>query len=197
MFSYRVEQAIRAATILHDGQIRKGSLAIPYISHLFSVAILLKDYTNDEDTLIAAILHDTIEDTDYTLKELSNDFGERVASLVLTLTEPPRHTVSSWLEQKKIYSQQIDSGPIEAVLIAAIDKMHNFRSMIDEYRSKQHTFKKDFGNKIEIRIEAYQHISNVINRRLSGPIISEYNASFFEYKEFLYEIKQNQENAAL
>jgi (p)ppGpp synthase/HD superfamily hydrolase len=192
MFSYRIEQAIRAATILHDGQVRKGSLAIPYISHLFSVALLLKDYTEDEDTLIAAILHDTIEDTDYTFEELRDDFGEKVTSLVRPLTEPPKHTVSSWLEQKKIYSQQVDNGPIEAVLIAAVDKMHNFRSTIDEYRTAQHAFTGDFGNNIEIRIEAYQHISNVINKRLEGPIINEYNTSFFEYKEFLYEIKQNQ-----
>ena len=60
MYSYRIEQAIRAATILHKGQLRKGSVPIPYVSHLFAVAMIAGDYTDNEDVLIAALLHDTL-----------------------------------------------------------------------------------------------------------------------------------------
>ena len=83
MYSYKVEQAIRAATILHQDQLRMGSVPLPYISHLMAVVLILSDYTNDEDTIVAALLHDTLEDTDYTLDELREDFGGPVAELVL------------------------------------------------------------------------------------------------------------------
>ena len=70
IYSYRVEQAIRAAAVLHNGQVRKGVSPYPFITHLVAVAFLLSDYSNDEDTVIAGLLHDTLEDTDYTPEEL-------------------------------------------------------------------------------------------------------------------------------
>ena len=64
-YSYRIEQAIKAASVLHREQVRKGSVPFPYITHLFAVAMIASDYTDDEDVIVAALLHDTIEDTDY------------------------------------------------------------------------------------------------------------------------------------
>ena len=82
MYSYRIEQALRAITILHKDQVRKGAMSIPYISHLFAVALIVSEYTKDEDTLIGALLHDTLEDTDYTGEELEQDFGGKVREKV-------------------------------------------------------------------------------------------------------------------
>ena len=75
MYSYRVEQAIRAAAILHKNQLRKGSAPLPYITHLVAVAMIAGDYTDNEDVIVGALLHDTLEDTDYTSTELQEDFG--------------------------------------------------------------------------------------------------------------------------
>lgn len=195
MYSYRIEQAIRAAAVLHRDQTRKGSMPFPYVTHLFSVATILPDYTNDEDVIIAALLHDTIEDTDYTPEELEEDFGGRVREIVDTLTEPKMNGERklSWNESKTAYAKQLKNGPREAALIAAVDKIHNFRTSVEEYYDDHNRFLQDFGKNLDERIEVYQNIANVINHRLEGPILNEFNHVFEEYKNFIYAIKKAQE----
>lgn len=195
MYSYRIEQAIRAAAVLHREQNRKGSMPFPYVTHLFSVATMLPDYTDDEDVIVAALLHDTIEDTDYTLAELEEDFGGRVREIVDTLSEPKEVNGQklSWSERKKTYAKQIKNGPKEAVLIAAVDKIHNFRTSVEEYYDEHNRFLTDFGKNLDERIEVYQIIANVINNRLEGAILNEFNHVFEEYKNFIYAIKKAQE----
>ena len=195
MYSFRIEQAIRAAAVLHIDQTRKGSMPYPYVTHLFSIAMLLMEYTDNEDVIIAALLHDTLEDTDYTLAEITEDFGGTVATLVDTLTERKEQGGQriSWTERKKIYAKQLKNGPKEAVMIAAADKIHNFRTSVEEYYEDHNRFLTDFGKNLDDRIEVYQIIANVINNRLSGPLLSEFNHVFTEYKNFIYDIKKSQE----
>lgn len=192
MYTYRVEQAIKAATILHDGQFRKGPIAVPFVSHVLSVGLLVREFTDNEATLVAAILHDTLEDSDYTLTELTEDFGTDVANLVQTLTEPSRLEVPDWAERKRIYTEQLKQGSDEALLIAAADKLHNFRSMVEDYYGHHQLFIQDFGKHIDTRLEVYQRIANIINQRLQSPIVPEFNHVFETYKEFLYDLKKNQ-----
>jgi (p)ppGpp synthase/HD superfamily hydrolase len=193
MYSYRVEQAIRAATILHQDQLRMGTLPLPYISHLIAVVLILSDYTDDEDTVVAAFLHDTLEDTDYTIDELREDFGGVVAEIVLTLTEPKvnkngiKHT---WLERKKAYAAQLKVGSEKALMIAAADKAHNFRTIVEEYHDDYKRFFQDFGPQTADRIEAYQTIANIINSRLKSDIVHEFNHTFTEYKKFLIDVEK-------
>lgn len=195
MYSFRIEQAIRAATVLHHDQNRKGSLPMPYVTHLFSVAMMLTEFTDDEDVIVAALLHDTVEDTDYTLAELEEDFGGRVKEIVDALSE--RMTIGeqkvSWTERKKNYAKQLKAGPIEAVMIAAADKTHNFRTSVEEYFEDHNRFLQDFGKNLDERLEVYQVIANVINNRLKGPLLAEFNNVFDQYKNFIYDIKKAQE----
>src|SRR3989338_7540945 len=117
MYSYRIEQAIRAASVLHKNQLRKGSMPFPYITHLVATAFTLMDYTDDEDVIIAGLLHDTLEDTDYTIDELQEDFGGRVREIVEAVTEPkstPENRVS-FKERKHVYTEKLKKGPKEAV----------------------------------------------------------------------------------
>lgn len=195
MYTYRVEQAIRAAAVLHKDQLRKGSMPFPYITHLIATAFTLIDYTHDEDVIIAALLHDTLEDTDYTIDELQEDFGVRVRELVETVTEPKSTSENkiSWREKKQIYAKQIKKGPLEAVLVAAADKIHNFRTLVEDYYDAPERFIQDFGSNFDERIEAYQNIANVINSRLEGPMLAEFNHVFDEYKEFILKIKEGEE----
>jgi (p)ppGpp synthase/HD superfamily hydrolase len=196
MYSYRIEQAIRAAAVLHKNQLRKGSMPFPYVTHLVATAFTLIDYTEDEDVIISALLHDTLEDTDYTLDELQEDFGGRVREIVEALTEPkstPEDRLS-FRERKQIYTNQLKKGPLEAVLVAAADKMHNFRTTVEDYTDAHERFIQDFGKNFDERIEVYQAISNVINNRLDGPILAEFNHVFEEYKQFLYTVKETEQN---
>jgi len=193
MYSYRIEQAIRAAAVLHKNQLRKGSMPFPYITHLVATAFTLIDYTKDEDVIVAALLHDALEDTDYTLDELQEDFGGKVRDIVEAVTEP-RSTVDnkiSFKDRKRAYVQQIKKGPIEAVLVAAADKMHNFRTTVEDYHDAPERFIQDFGNNFDERLESYQDVANVINNRLSGNILAEFNHVFSQYKTFLSNVKKN------
>lgn len=193
MYTYKVEQAIKAAALLHQDQLRKGPVELPYVTHLMSVMTILRDYTRDEDTLVAALLHDTLEDTDYTQDELKEDFGETVATYVLTLTEPKfdGERKLSWADTKKGYAKQLKGGPIEAVMIAAADKTHNFRTMVEDYYDNHDHYLRDFGTQLDTRLEAYQHIANTINSRLKDGIVHEFNHTFEEFKNFIFDVKES------
>jgi myo-inositol-1(or 4)-monophosphatase len=192
MYSYRIEQAIRAASVLHRDQLRKGSMPFPYVTHLMAVALILLDYTEDETTIIAALLHDTLEDTDYTFEELAEDFGYEVAELVQAVTEPAHvgETKLDWKERKKAYAKQLKKGPDAALLIAAADNTHNFRTIVEEYIEDHNRFLQDFGKNLTDRLEAYQEIANVINSRLENDIVHEFNHVFDEYKNFLTDVEK-------
>jgi (p)ppGpp synthase/HD superfamily hydrolase len=195
LYSYRIEQAVRAATILHKDQVRKGSAPLPYVSHLVATAFIAADYSNDEDTVIAALLHDALEDTDYTAAELEDDFGGVVRELVESVSEPkstPTEPIS-WVERKEIYIKQLKKADERALIVAAADKIHNLRSIVEDYYDDHKRFIADFGGSLEKRVEIYQKMANVLNQRLSGGILSEFNHVFEEYKNFVYAVKKASE----
>ncbi len=191
-YSYAIEQAIRAASVLHKDQVRKGSVPYPYITHLFAVATIVADYTDDESTIVAALLHDTLEDTDYTEEELNDDFGGVVKEIVISLTEPSvtEHNIANFAFQKKQYVKQLKDAPERALLIAAADKIHNMRSIVEEYYDDHSSFLAHFGGNLHDRLLMYQEISNVLNRRLKNSILSEFNSVFTEYKNFLHDVEK-------
>lgn len=197
MFSYRIEQAIRAAAVLHKDQVRKGDMPFPYITHLVSVAFMLHDYTDDENVIIAALLHDSVEDTDYTLEELQQDFGGTVRDIVAAISEPKQNSKGNhlpWRERKRTYLKQLKSAPADALLVAAADKVHNMRMIVEIYYDQPTALLKDFGGTLEERLEQYQDLANIFNRRLQNDIIHEFNHVFTEYKEFIYRVQsKNQE----
>ena len=182
MYSYRVEQALRAITILHKDQVRKGAIPLPYVSHLFAVAMIVMDYTDDEDTVIAALLHDTLEDTDYTPKELQEDFGGKVLELVLALTEPQDDESHqyTWKERKGRYAKALRDAPQESLLVAAADKIHNMRAMVEEYFDEHERFLSEFSGSLDDRLMQYQDIANALNRNLKSNILQEFNHVFTE-----------------
>lgn len=192
IYSFRIEQAIRAASILHKDQVRKGSAPLPYVSHLIATAFIAADYTDSEDVIIAALLHDTLEDTDYTAAELEDDFGGTVRELVETVTEPPREA-GDWEDRKNTYIKQIKKGSEDAAIIAAADKIHNLRSIVEDYYDDHSRFIADFGGSLEKRVEVYQKLSNVLNQKLQSSILSEFNHVFEEYKNFVYAVKKSTE----
>lgn len=195
MYSYRIEQAIRAAAVLHQEQKRRGKVPLPYITHLAAVAWLVADYSNNEDVVVAAWLHDTIEDTEYTADEIEEDFGEKVRKIVETVTEPKEIDGKKlkWKEKKVAYLNQLKTGPDAALLIAAADKIHNMRSIIEEYYDNHKAFIKDFPGSLDERAMQYQDLSNLLNRKLANDIIAEFNHVYSEYKNFLSHVKRSTE----
>ena len=83
--SPRLKEAIEVATKAHEGQLRKTGE--PYIIHPLAVKKILEEWGMDEDTVIAGVLHDTVEDTELSLKEIEDTFGKDVAFLVNGVTK--------------------------------------------------------------------------------------------------------------
>ena len=132
----KIEEAIIYATVMHQGKVRKlGN--IPYILHPLEVAQILSTMTDDQDVITAGILHDIVEDTDGTLKEIEKRFGERVAFLVSSESEndyPGETRVDSWKRRKeeslKILKRTDDQG-VRMLWLA--DKLANIRSVAGNY----------------------------------------------------------------
>ena len=154
--SPRFDSALAFASELHRTQERK-SLGVPYTSHLLAVTALVLENGGDEDTAIAALLHDAFEDQwtnriswyaddDWdrvaikvwgTLEEkVRHCWGDRVADIVNELTEerfPPGAEKPSWRERKLKYLEHLATASPEALLIAAADKLHNATCTLNEF----------------------------------------------------------------
>lgn len=89
MISDKVNLALKVASRAHRDQMRKGT-DIPYISHPVAVAMIVSGYTTDEDTIVASILHDILEDVEptvYSETDMRNDFGDEVVKIVKDVSE--------------------------------------------------------------------------------------------------------------
>jgi (p)ppGpp synthase/HD superfamily hydrolase len=192
-YSYRIEQALRASAILHKDQVRKGEIPYPYITHTVAVALIVSDYTQNEDVIVSALLHDTLEDTDYTREELHEDFGPIVRTIVESVTNPEAGEDETWTDRKKQYIKQLKEASEEALIVAAGDKIHNMRTMVEAYYDREEELLADFGGSLEERLTMYQEISNVFNRQLKSAILTEFNHVFEEFKQFVLESEKKRE----
>ena len=118
MYSYRIEQALKAASILHKDQVRKGIVPIPYVSHLYAVAMIAADYTDSEEVIVSALLHDTLEDTDYTPAELGEDFGEKVKNIVAHI---PKGSVLTYKQVAQKAGNEKASRAVANIMAANYD----------------------------------------------------------------------------
>lgn len=126
-------RAIRFAHRKHTevGQRRKWSNQ-PYITHPIAVVRLLMQYAEPtEAMLVAAALHDTVEDTNTTLEEIENNFGREVAELVYWLTDVAKPEDGNRATRMKINRDHIEAAPAEAQTIKAADSTHNLMRCVE------------------------------------------------------------------
>ncbi len=123
-----LERAYAEADKWHTGQMRKSG--DPYITHPLAVTTILADIGMTEPTLVAALLHDTVEDTPYTLEALRADFGDEVAVLVdgVTKLDKVQYGASAQAEtiRKMIVAMSRD---IRVLVIKLADRLHNMRTL--------------------------------------------------------------------
>ncbi len=184
----RIEKAIVRATVLHQSQKRKIS-GVPYIVHPYSVAFLLAHYTDDEDVIIAGLLHDTLEDIpEYTEEMLREEFGERACAIVKEVTEDftqaekEDHSIrgNNWRARKEKYLANLSNDSKEALLVATADKIHNMRSALDEYRIHGDSVWEKFKRNADNLIWFYTEAAKVINEHLEHPLVEEMNRLLLE-----------------
>jgi GTP pyrophosphokinase len=134
----RFRRAFELATTAHDGQVRQTGEQ--YITHPLIVAEILADYGMDEATLLAAILHDVVEDSDFTLEEIVEQFGEEVALLIDGVTKLDRIRFSTREEQQAATIRKMAiamAKDIRVLLIKLVDRLHNVRTLAPLPREKQ------------------------------------------------------------
>ena len=130
----RLYRAFTYADAEHKGQLRKDGT--PYITHPLAVAEIVADLGLDADSVIAALLHDTIEDTNATHEEVAKQFGETVAALVEGVTKLSRVQYTSKEEEQMENLRKMlmaMAKDIRVILIKICDRLHNMRTM--EYQT--------------------------------------------------------------
>ncbi|WP_424923660.1 RelA/SpoT family protein [Amycolatopsis acidicola] len=123
-----LQRAYDVAEELHREQRRKSG--DPYITHPLAVATILAELGMDTITLVAALLHDTVEDTGYSLEQLSEDFGDKVAQLVDGVTKLDKVKLGTAAEAETIRKMVIAMARDPRVLVIKLaDRLHNMRTM--------------------------------------------------------------------
>ncbi len=124
-----IEKAAAFAAKAHEGVFRKGT-RIPYITHPIEAAVIVSGFTEDEEMIAAALLHDVVEDAGVTREQLEADFGSRVAHLVADESEDK---TKSWFERKQNTVRRMSGASRDIKILMLGDKLSNIRSTARDY----------------------------------------------------------------
>ncbi len=123
-----IERAYRTAERYHEGQSRKSG--DPYITHPLAVATILAELGMTEPVIVAALLHDTVEDTPYTLEQLREEFSDEVARMVDGVTKLDKLTYGETAKAETIRKMiMATSEEVRVLVIKLADRLHNMRTL--------------------------------------------------------------------
>lgn len=170
----RFAAAVAWALELHAGQVRKAT-RVPYASHLLAVAALVLGYGGGEDEAIAAVLHDSIEDTEATRTEIEERFGPRVAAIVEGCSDADGTPKAPWRERKERHLDHLRSAAVDppTLLVAAADKLHNLQTLGADHRHLGDELWTRFNAGADDQLWYYRSITQIMSERLGGRIASD------------------------
>lgn len=119
---------------------------LPYITHLVGVSYIASTITKDEDVIIAALLHDVLEDIPgdiYSELDMRKQFGDWITDIVKTVSHEDDKYGKE--ESRSRYLQQISSGPVEACMVSASDLLHNSTDIVYVYKNDPDAIRNRFG----------------------------------------------------
>ncbi len=183
--SDRIKRAVKMASEAHEGQFRKTGE--PYIIHPMAVKKILEDWGMDEDTVIAGILHDTVEDTSLTLNDIKKEFGESVAFLVdgvtkLSTARNGMRDIDSYLPQTKdnFLRLLIALGDdIRVLIIKLADRLHNLRTLSALPPDKQKKIAKE-------SLEVFAPLADRLNMGLLRVEMADLAFKYVDPKRYAY-----------
>lgn len=178
----KIERAICTAGLLHRNQYRKGAeVKIFYISHPLSVAEILAKHTDDENILCAGILHDTLEDTEYTKQNMIDDFGEadydeEVFNIVNAVTEQDKRL--PWAVRKQQALEHIPLMGKDSRLVKSADVLHNLRAQLSDYEKEGDAIFARFNAPKEAQLERYiKLVGALMASPEDNPLITDLDAA--------------------
>ena len=171
MYSPRIESAITTMLEAHGLARRKAGRGFE-ATHVLSVALIAGEFGFDEDTVIAAVLHDTLEDTPLDPEVIRRRFGDHVLAVVEDVTEPPR--TRPWRERKEAYIGRLRASPrLAARAVASADKIHNLSSLVAGIEARGPAFIDAFTTGIDEMVWYQQSVYAMLAATWSHPILDE------------------------
>jgi (p)ppGpp synthase/HD superfamily hydrolase len=190
----RILEATELAWAWHGHQTRKGRAA-SYMSHLFQVKGLVIRAGGGPDAVIAALLHDGLEDApDPRERErrentIEERFGRAVLRIVLDCTDTkPSESGSSkgpWRERKERYVAQLSQAGAESRLVAACDKRQNLGDLVSDLRHEGPTTLERFNAGAEEQLWYFESLMEVFRPAIPGVLATELDALLSEFRELL------------
>ncbi|GIO24540.1 HD domain-containing protein [Oceanobacillus sp. J11TS1] len=168
------------ATKAHEGQVRKNSNE-PYITHPIRVAERLEKAGYSDDLISAGYLHDVVEDTSVSLKDIEQQFGKEVADLVASHTEDKS---KSWWERKTATVNHLQNAPKEVKYLIIADKLDNLLELEKEHKKFGDRIWKNFNAGYDQQKWYNQSIAEKMYSHLSPDEIPPY------FKEFEQAVKR-------
>lgn len=133
-YSSRLDEALGFVAEAFRHRVRKGS-GVPYLTHLLQVMVTVAEHGGDEDQMVAALLHDYLEDIrDADRDALAERFGEPVTRMVEALSDSTTHPKPPWAERKRAYLDKLAGEPGQVKLVCSADKLHNASCILRDYR---------------------------------------------------------------
>jgi GTP pyrophosphokinase len=172
-YSTRLDDAILLATDAFRYKVRKGS-GIPYLTHLVQVMVYVAEHGGDEDQMIAAVLHDYLEDIPGAkADDVEARFGPRVRRMVEALSDATTHPKPPWKERKLSYLEELRGEPAEVKLISAADKLHNARSIRRDFTTLGVDVFDRFTASKEETLWYYQSVVIALGEGWTHPLLDE------------------------
>lgn len=191
VLTYRFMEALQWAAWAHQGQIRKGSRT-PYISHPMAVAGLVMEHGSDEDQVIAALMHDLVEDQGGmdTLLQIKHRFGACVADIVDGCSDdaPLRgEPKKPWKERKERYLEHLAHASPAILLVSLADKVHNLRTIVTDLRELGDEAWERFTAKKEGSVWYYGELFGIFSQacekgKVPSPLFAEFKTSIEEMR---------------
>ena len=179
-----IKKALYFAAERHDGQYRKGG-RVPYIVHPVQVALGVCAYTDDEEIIAAAFLHDVLEDcADVSIGLLQKEFNDRIAQMVSEVSLVEGEKYATWKEKKEAYLTKIKKASKGALIIVAVDKMNNLRAYFDALRERGDAVARYFGGTPDEYRWYYTEIGTILMSTLGEhPVVKNYIAIWQSYQK--------------
>ncbi len=162
-----VRSALEQARADHAGQVRNGSGGMPYIEHPVTVAARLEEQGYGEEAVAAALLHDVVEDSETTLDELREKFGEAVAGIVGVLTDD--ESIESYRERKAEHRERVAAAGDEAMAIYGADKLTNVITLRAAYEDEGEAIRDEFKVPVELKLEIWEADLGLLREK--GPLL--------------------------
>ena len=168
-----VRDAFEAARHAHAGQVRSGSVGVPYIDHPLGVAERLAKHGFGDDVLAAALLHDVVEDSEMEVADVRARFGDPVSDLVEAMTDD--ETIESYEDRKEEHRRRVAEAGPTAMAIFAADKVTNVEMLRDAYALSGEAVSDELKVSLDVKIFIWEvDLEMLFNEAPELPLVDEF-----------------------